>query len=123
MYSITLMFVSLSNGSLNGPRAHRPSKLQYSIHSKTVDHGDPHHGSMELRGLNKIKMDLCNNLDLDVLCLTETHSWREGDSLTIKKSIYNYLKWSKNGIKRSDKLLNYVIKFSKSHCKIGFQDK
>ena len=34
-------------------------------------------------GLNKIKMDLCNNLDLDVLCLTETHSWREGDSLTI----------------------------------------
>ena len=34
-------------------------------------------------GLTKIKKDLCFDLDLDVLCLTETHGWRDDDCLTI----------------------------------------
>ena len=40
-------------------------------------------GCWNCSGLSKIKKDRIESLDLDIACVTETHSWRDDDQLTI----------------------------------------
>ena len=37
-------------------------------------------GTWNCQGLSKIKMDIALKLDKDILCLTETHSWRDNEN-------------------------------------------
>ena len=72
-------------------------------------------------GLNKIKLDLCNNLDLDVLCLTETHSWREGDSLTINSDLPPPNdSWSGVALVLNKRLSGYIINTGSIGSRITF---
>ena len=72
-------------------------------------------------GLSKIKLDLCKDLDLDVLCLTETHSWREGDSLTINSDLPPPNdSWSGVALVLNKRLSGYIINTGSIGSRITF---
>ena len=40
-------------------------------------------GTWNCGGLSKLKKDMIHKLDRDIMCLTETHKWRDNDPLSI----------------------------------------
>ena len=67
-------------------------------------------GNWNCGGLSKVKKDMVSDLDLDILCLTETHNWRDDDPLTIysEPSLKNDT-WSGVALKLSKRVSGYVI--------------
>ena len=40
-------------------------------------------GTWNCGGLTRVKKDIANKCDLDILCLTERHKWKDNDKLMI----------------------------------------
>ena len=67
-------------------------------------------GTWNCQGLSKVKKDLALSLDMDVLCVTETHKWKDSD----KSTIYSDLppetdSWSGVALILSNRVIKYVI--------------
>ena len=67
-------------------------------------------GTWNCHGLSKVKKDLAINLDMDILCVTETHKWRDNDKLAIYSDLPPKTDgWSGVSILLSNRVSKYVI--------------
>ena len=67
-------------------------------------------GTRNCGGLSKMKKDMVKNMDMDLACLTETHEWKDTDSLTVySDSPPNNDKWSGVAIMLNKRISQYVI--------------
>ena len=57
--------------------------MQYNNNVRISNAANLSIGCWNCGGLSKIKKDRIEALDLDIACITETHSWRDDDQLTI----------------------------------------
>ena len=81
-------------------------------------------GTWNCGGLSKVKKDMCVNLDLDITCLTETHSWRDNNPGTIySDSPGKNDPWSGVALLLNKRVSKYVISSGRVgsrivHCRL-----
>ena len=109
----------LSNGSRPQSRASRQgipptfvatSTCQYNTRFRLSDTANLAMATWNCSGLSKVKKDLIADLNLDIVCVTETHGWRDTDPNVIySDSPSKGDKFSGTALMLSNKLSKYVI--------------
>ena len=78
-------------------------------------------GTWNCAGLSKMKKNMATKLDLDILCLTENHKWRDDDVLTIYSDIPpNADSWSGVSLTLSKRLAKCIITSGNIGSRIAF---
>ena len=78
-------------------------------------------GTWNCQGLSKIKKDIAKKLDKDILCLTETHMWRDGENDTIYSDCPSESdSWSGVALLINNRILPYVIDSGRVGSRITF---
>ena len=72
-------------------------------------------------GLSKLKSDIAQNLDLDVICLTETHESQDNHLFTVRSDIPGkYDKFSGVALNVNKRVTKYIIDSGSVGSRIAF---